>query len=168
MLFKIFLRSPDHNANQNERNRKYYQCHQRHQPADGQHHHQHTDNGRDRGDNLGQVLRQRIADSVNIVGNKTQDFTVCFRIEVFERHPFYFFRDIFAEHVGDLHRDAGHNIALKKTEDGTHHIQAQQNKSDSADIGKIDCRTGYMRYLGHDTLKEFGGGITKQFSDPIS
>jgi len=39
---------------------------------------------------------------------------VGFGIEVFERHPFDFFRNIFPEIIGDLHRDTGHNIARIK------------------------------------------------------
>ena len=123
LLFKVFLGGFDDHGDKPERNRQDYYRHQRHQPADGQHHHKDTDNHRHRCHNLRQVLGQGIADGIDIIGDQTQGFTVGFGIKVLERHPFDFFRNIFPEIIGDLHRDAGHDIALDETEDGAGYIQ---------------------------------------------
>ena len=88
------------------------QCHQRHHPADGEHHHQHADHGGHRGDDLRQSLVQGLADRIHIIGDARKHLTLVGAVKVTQRHAVDLFSDILAELVGDLHRDTGHDPAL--------------------------------------------------------
>ncbi len=86
--------------------------HQGHQPADGEHHHQHAQDRGHRSDDLGQALVEGLADGVHIIGYARKHLALVGAVKVTQRHAVDLFGDILAEFVGDLHRDTGHDPAL--------------------------------------------------------
>ena len=55
---------------------RMHQRRQGHQPADGQHHHQHADHRGDGGDELGDALVEALAEGIHIVGHTGEHLAV--------------------------------------------------------------------------------------------
>ena len=70
------------------------------------------DDGGNRGDDLGQALVERLADSIHIIGDAREHLALVGAVKVTQRHAVDLFGDVLAEAVGDLHRDTGHDPAL--------------------------------------------------------
>ena len=121
----MFLRKFHDDGHQDGRYRKYDECNQRHQRRYGQHHHDDTDNGRCRSDNLRHTLVQSLPKGIHIVGNPGQYFTISSALKILHRHAVDLLGYFLAHAITDFLRHAGHNPALNEGKCGAGQIKRQ-------------------------------------------
>jgi len=132
------------------------QRHQRHLPADAEHHPQDADDGDDRGQHLLDRLVQALRYGVDIVGDAGEDFAVGLPVKVGQRQAVDLGGGLFAQIVGALLGDAGGNPALDVAEQGGDNVQDDQHLQRAADGVEVDAAGAGV--LGHQAFRQLGGG----------
>src|SRR5512145_1643853 len=123
LLFEKLLRLSNHHDNDDHRKRHDQQCHQRHLPADCQHHDHRTDHGGYGGDNLREALVEGVVYRIDIIRDPREHLTPAGTIEELERHTVDLGGNVAAETVSDIHRNTGHHPALDKGQDCRQQVQ---------------------------------------------
>jgi hypothetical protein len=128
------------------------------QPADGQHHHDHTDQRQHRRQKLREVLLQGAADAVQVVDRAAHHFAAGSRVEELERQAIELGLDLLAQRVHGLLRHVGHQVLHDVLKHVGHDIQDHQARQDAANAGKVDPGARGAGGLRHEALENLRRG----------
>ena len=159
LLAEVRLREVNHYGQDNRgcRQREHGDAGER--QADRQHHDEHADNLRHRGDELRHALVERLTQRVDVVGDAAEYVALAVAVEVAHRHDGDLGGDLLAHAVADLLRDAGHEPALDQAADRARQIQAEQKAERLGDPVKVNVAGAVD--LGNQALEQFGRNLAE-------
>ena len=127
--------------------------------TDGEHHHEHAHDLRDRGDELRHGLVEALAERVDVVGDAAEHVALAVTVEVAHRHDGDLGGDLLAHAVADLLRDAGHEPALDQAAGRACQVQAEQKAECLGDPIKVDIAGAVD--LGNQALEQLGCNLAE-------